>query len=61
MYVILGDRMDFAKILQNIKNGESVKTLTPRVLLDSLRTVCQVFGTFYLTSRPNIFETFKCW
>ena len=45
--VILGGRMDFADILQSMKNEKGVKTLIFRVVLDSLRTVCQVFDTFF--------------
>ena len=39
--------MDFANILQSMKNKKSVKTLTFWVALDSLRTVWQVFDTFF--------------
>ena len=45
-YVILGDKMDFANILQSIKTKKSVKYLKLRVTLDSPRTVWQVFDTF---------------
>ena len=40
--------MDFANILQGTKTEKSVKTLTLRVVLDSLRTVCHVFETFFI-------------
>ena len=58
---ILGDRMDFADILQSMKTGKNVETLTFRVVLDSLRTVCQVFDIFFPSSRQNNFEKFTFW
>ena len=57
-YVILEDRIDFADILQSMRNEKSVKDLTFWVALDSLREVWQVFDTFS-TSRQNKIEKFK--
>ena len=45
-YVNLGGIMDFADILQSIKNEKSVEYLKFRVALDSRRTVWQAFDTF---------------
>ena len=50
--------MDFADILYKMKNEKSVKYLKLQVSLDSLRTVWQVFDTFFQFSRPNNFEKF---
>ena len=39
--------MDCADILQSMKNKKSIKYLKFRVALNSLRTVWQVFDTFF--------------
>ena len=47
-YVILGDISEFANILQSMKIEKSVKDLTFRVELESLRKVWQLFDTFFI-------------
>ena len=39
-----------------MKNEKSVKTLTFRVALESLRTVWQVFGTFSIFQAKQLWE-----
>jgi len=46
--VILERRLDFADILQRIKNEKKVKDLKIQVVLNSLRTVWRVFDTFFI-------------
>ena len=57
----VGNRMDFANNLQSVKNEKSVKDLTFWTVLDSHRTVWQVFDTFSPSSTPNKIEKFKLW
>ena len=49
--------MEFADILQSMKNEKSVKDLTFRVALDSLRTVWQIFVIF----QTKKFEKLRFW
>ena len=52
--VILERRLDFADILQRIKNEKKVKDLKIQVVLDSLRTVWRVFDTFHLPGQTKL-------
>ena len=51
--------MDFADILQSMKTEKSVKYLKFRVALDSLRTVWQVFDTFFHLPGQTILRSSK--
>ena len=59
-YVVLGNKMDVADILQSMKNGKNIKYLKFRVALDSLKRFGRHLALFP-SSAPNKVEKFKLW